>query len=70
MEQRVNWGFGVKWLDQEHVLLNFTHNTGKQHDVMMTSVEYAYLMEMLQQFSVKFKDRIDTNVINFYKNNV
>ena len=70
MEQRVNWGFGVKWLDQEHVLLNFSHNTGKQYDVMLTSVEYAHLMEMLQHFSVKFKDRIDTNVINFYKKNV
>jgi hypothetical protein len=70
MEQKVNWGFGVKWLDNEHVLLNFIHNTGKEHEIMLTSIEYAHLMEMLHHFSTTFKDRIDSNVVNFYNTHV
>ena len=42
MTVKVNWTFSTKWIDDEHILLEFT-NEDKKHELLLTTVEYVIL---------------------------
>lgn len=67
MTINVNWTFSTKWVDDEHILLEF-ENENKKHELLLTTVEYVHFMELQQHFALAFKAKIDNNIINSYSN--
>lgn len=65
MTVNVNWTFSTKWIDDEHILLEFT-NEDKKHELLLTTVEYVHFMELQQYFAMTFKAKIDNNIIKAY----
>jgi hypothetical protein len=67
MTVNVNWTFSTKWVDDDHILLEFT-NGDKDHNILLTTVEYVHFMELQQYFAMTFKAKIDNNIIDSYTN--
>jgi hypothetical protein len=67
MTLSVNWTFSTKWIDDSHILLEFI-NGETIHEILLTVVEYVHFMELQQQFSLAFKEKIDNNIIESYLN--
>ena len=59
------WTFTTRWLDDDHILLTFTSDD-KEHEILLSTVEYVHFMELQQHFSLGFKEKIDSNMIKAY----
>jgi len=70
MSTKSNWDLAVNWVGDSHILLTMERNDNGniKNETLLTVKEYAEFMQLLQEFNLQFKDRIDQQLINSYLN--
>jgi hypothetical protein len=70
MSTKSNWDLAVNWVGDSHILLTMelNDNGNIKNETLLTVKEYAEFMQLLQEFNLQFKDRIDQQLINSYLN--
>ena len=70
MSTKLNWNFELKWVGDTHILLVLTRtdNEDIKNEMLMTVKEYAEFMELLHDFNLHFKEKIDQQLIQDYLN--
>ena len=62
-----NWNFSVKWVGDEHIVITNTNTqTDKENETILTVKEYAELMQLLQEFNIMFRNKIDQKLVEWY----
>jgi hypothetical protein len=69
MFTKPNWNLTVNWVGDSHILLT-TERTDSdlKQETLLTVKEYAEFMQLLQEFNLQFRERIDQQLINIYLN--
>jgi hypothetical protein len=67
---KANWNLKVNWVGTTHILLSMQRieSTSDPLEVLLSVNEYAEFMQLLQEFNLHFKDRIDEQLISSYLN--
>lgn len=67
---KANWNLKVNWVGNTHILLTMQkiEGSGDPVEVLLSVNEYAEFMQLLQEFNLHFKDRIDEQLISSYLN--
>jgi hypothetical protein len=67
---KANWNLKVNWVGNEHILLSMQKAEGASAPVeaLLSVNEYAEFMQLLQEFNLHFKDKIDEQLIKSYLN--
>lgn len=63
------WNFGVKWVGGEHIVVSAKNtNNDKENETILTVKEYAEFMQLLQEFNILFREKIDQKLVESYYN--
>ena len=67
---KANWNLKVNWVGSTHILLSMQRVEGASDplEVLLSVNEYAEFMQLLQEFNLHFKDKIDEQLIQSYLN--
>ena len=67
---KANWNLKVNWVGSTHILLSMQRVEGSTDplEVLLSVNEYAEFMQLLQEFNLHFKDKIDEQLIQSYLN--
>jgi hypothetical protein len=67
---KANWNLKVNWVGSKHILLSMQRVEGASDplEVLLSVNEYAEFMQLLQEFNLHFKDKIDEQLIQSYLN--
>ena len=67
---KANWNLKVNWVGNTHILLSMQKTEGDNEPVeaLLSVNEYAEFMQLLQEFNLHFKDKIDEQLIKSYLN--
>jgi len=70
MSTKPNWDLAVNWVGDSHILVTTerTDDSDTKNETLLTVKEYAEFMQLLQEFNLQFRDRIDQQLINSYLN--
>jgi hypothetical protein len=70
MSTKPNWDLAVNWVGDSHILLTMERadDSDTKNETLLTVKEYAEFMQLLQEFNLQFRDRIDQQLINSYLN--
>jgi hypothetical protein len=70
MSTKPNWDLAVNWVGDSHILVTMerTDDSDTKNETLLTVKEYAEFMQLLQEFNLQFRDRIDQQLINSYLN--
>jgi len=70
MSTKPNWDLSVNWVGDSHILVTMerTDDSDTKNETLLTVKEYAEFMQLLQEFNLQFRDRIDQQLINSYLN--
>lgn len=67
---KANWNLKVNWVGSTHILLSMQRieSSSEAVEALLSVKEYAEFMQLLQEFNMHFKDKIDEQLIQSYLN--
>jgi hypothetical protein len=67
---KANWNLKVNWVGSTHILLSMQRieSSNEPVEALLSVKEYAEFMQLLQEFNIHFKDKIDEQLIQSYLN--
>lgn len=64
---KLNWSFKVNFIGDNHIVVAYKKQSNDEWDECLLSIrEYAEFMQLLQEFNLAFKDKIDQKLIESY----
>ena len=69
MTTKSRWNFQVKWLGDSNVIVaHKIKDTEEWSELALTIKEYSDFMQLLQEFNMHFRDKIDQKLVEAYFN--
>lgn len=69
MPKSNNWTFKVNFVGEEHILVGYKKQDGDEwSEFLFTVKEYAEFMQLLQEFNINFREKIDQKLVESYFN--
>lgn len=66
---KLNWNFKVNFVGEDNILIAMKRKDDKVWTEMLLGIrEYTEFMQLLQEFNINFKERIDQKLVESYFN--